>query len=206
MWNIFGPSKNSSEVIEKIAAAKLFGLSSIFFWLFYFIHILAARSYQSISIVFLFNGVSTGSRKRTSVLQIRQNFSPIRIHVGLASSYGKLRLSLWKIYMCNLMRSISTHSGDSYGQKLYSAHCRLIFYCYVKILCQTSRNPNGLTSYHTSGVAVVIPIDRPKSVRNRCVIEYFGGVSVLSHCFWDFWIWIVGAFVIGLSQISSFFS
>ena len=29
-------------------------------------------------------------------------------------------------------------------------------------------------------MAVVTPTDRPKSVRNRCVIEVFGGVFVLS--------------------------
>ena len=29
---------------------------------------------------------------------------------------------------------------------------------------------------HTSWVAIVTPADRPKSVRNRCVIEVFGGV------------------------------
>ena len=29
---------------------------------------------------------------------------------------------------------------------------------------------------HTSWVAVVTPADRPKSVRNRCVIELFCGV------------------------------
>ena len=34
---------------------------------------------------------------------------------------------------------------------------------------------------HTSWVAVVAPTDRPKSVRNRCVIEVFGGVCVLSR-------------------------
>ena len=58
---------------------------------------------------------------------------------------------------------------------------------------------------HTSWVAVVTPTDRPKSVRNRRVIEVFGGVFVLLHCFLYF---SVGerAFVIGLSQISSFFS
>ena len=47
--------------------------------------------------------------------------------------------------------------------------------------------------------------DRPKSVRNRCVIEVFGGVFVLSRCILDFSVG-VGAFVIGLSQISSFFT
>ena len=30
--------------------------------------------------------------------------------------------------------------------------------------------------HHTSWVAIVTPADRPKSVRNRCVIEVFGGV------------------------------
>ena len=50
------------------------------------------------------------------------------------------------------------------------------------------------------------PTDRPiKSVRNRCVIEVFGGVFVLWHCFLDFSVG-VGTFVIGPSQISSFFS
>ena len=53
-------------------------------------------------------------------------------------------------------------------------------------------------------MAVVTPTDRPKSVRNRCVIEVFGGVFVLSRCFLDFSV-SVGTFVIGLSQISSYF-
>ena len=34
-------------------------------------------------------------------------------------------------------------------------------------------------------MTVVSPTDRPKSVRNRCVIDVFGGVFVLSHCFLD---------------------
>ena len=58
---------------------------------------------------------------------------------------------------------------------------------------------------HTSWVAVVTPTDRPKSVRNRCVIELFCGVVLLSLCLFDISVG-VGAFVIGLSQISSFFS
>ena len=47
------------------------------------------------------------------------------------------------------------------------------------------------------------PTDRPKSVRNRSLIEVFGGVF-LSRYVLDFSVG-VGAFVIGLSQISSFF-
>ena len=58
---------------------------------------------------------------------------------------------------------------------------------------------------HSSWVAIVTPTDRPKSVRNRYVIEVFGGVFVLSLFFWDFSTG-EGAFVIGLSQISFFLS
>ena len=58
---------------------------------------------------------------------------------------------------------------------------------------------------HTSRAAIVTPTDRPKSVRNCCVIEVFGGVYVLSSCFFGFSVG-VGAIVIGLSQISFFFS
>ena len=54
-------------------------------------------------------------------------------------------------------------------------------------------------------MAVVTPTDHPKSVRIRYVIKVFGGVLVLSHCFLDFSV-NVGAFVIRLSKISSFFS
>ena len=58
---------------------------------------------------------------------------------------------------------------------------------------------------HTSWVAIVTPTDRPKSVRNRCVIEVFGGIFVLWRCFLYFSVG-VRAYVIGLSQSSSFFT
>ena len=54
-------------------------------------------------------------------------------------------------------------------------------------------------------MAVVPPTDRPKSVRNRYVIEAFGVVFMLSRCCLDFSMG-EGAFVIGRSQIFSFFS
>ena len=58
---------------------------------------------------------------------------------------------------------------------------------------------------HTSWVALVTPTDRPKSVRNRCLIELFCGVVCVVTL--PFYISVgVGSFVIGLSQISSFFS
>ena len=58
---------------------------------------------------------------------------------------------------------------------------------------------------HTSWVAVVNLTDRPKSVRNRCVIELFVAFFMLTLCPFDIFVG-VGAFVIDLSQISSFFS
>ena len=59
---------------------------------------------------------------------------------------------------------------------------------------------------HTSWVAVVSPTDRPKSVRNRCVIELFCGVvCVVTLPSWLISVG-VGAFVIGFGHISSFLS
>ena len=57
---------------------------------------------------------------------------------------------------------------------------------------------------HTSLMTVVSPTDRHKSVRNRSLIEGFGGAFVLSIGFRIF-CWYELFFVIGLSQISFFF-
>ena len=55
-------------------------------------------------------------------------------------------------------------------------------------------------------MAGVTPTDRPKSILNRCVIEVLrGGFFVVTLPF-IFFSGVVGAFFIGLSQISSFFS
>ena len=48
-------------------------------------------------------------------------------------------------------------------------------------------------------MTAVAPTDRPKSVRNSCVIKVFGGVFMLSRCFLDCSVG-VGVFVTGLSQ------
>ena len=55
---------------------------------------------------------------------------------------------------------------------------------------------------HTIWGTVVTPTDRPKSVRNNCVIEVFGGVL---YCHFALRLG-VRVFVIGLSQICFFFS
>ena len=54
-------------------------------------------------------------------------------------------------------------------------------------------------------MTAVTQTDRPMSIRNRCVIELFCGLFMLLRYFLDFSVG-VGAFVIGLSQIYSFFS
>ena len=58
---------------------------------------------------------------------------------------------------------------------------------------------------HTSWVAVATPIDRPKSVRNCCLIELFCGVVCVVTLPFDISVG-VGDFVIGLGPISSFLS
>ena len=52
----------------------------------------------------------------------------------------------------------------------------------------------------TTPVAFLTPIDRPKSIRSRCVIEVFDGIHVLRLCYLDFCVG-VRAFVLGLSPI-----
>ena len=91
----------------------------------------------------------------------------------------------------------------------FSANCK------IKPACSFPRLHNccgeweswdpGIWFNHTSWVVVVTPTDRPKSVRNRCVIEVFDGVVVLSRGFIYFSLG-VGAFVIRFSQIFSFFT
>ena len=58
---------------------------------------------------------------------------------------------------------------------------------------------------HTRWVAFVTLTDRLKSVRNRCDSEVFGCGFMLSRDFLEFSV-AVGDFVIGLSQIWTFFS
>ena len=57
---------------------------------------------------------------------------------------------------------------------------------------------------HTSWMTAVTPTDRPKSIRNRCVIEVFGGVLCCPLVF-EFSVGI-RVFFIGLSQIYLFLS
>ena len=53
-------------------------------------------------------------------------------------------------------------------------------------------------------MTVVTLTDRPKSVRNCCAIEVFGGVLYVVKLLFGFFSVSVGAFVIELSSLSSF--
>ena len=97
------------------------------------------------------------------------------------------------------------HSGER-----SSANCKVVPACLCPRLHNCCGGWEGWDSVnrfnHTSWVAIVTPPDRPKSVRNRSVIEVNGGgVIMLSRCLLYLYVG-VGAFVIRLSQISSFLS
>ena len=98
MWIIFGPFKTpprSSKSCGCETFRVLKYLLSIF--LHYTHHCRMILSKKKCCL--LLNGVSTESQKRTSVLQIRRDFSPTRhmtrINVWLALSLVKLLLSSW---------------------------------------------------------------------------------------------------------------
>ena len=79
--------------------------------------------------------------------------------------------------------------------------CVLLITRLLREVARWARKP----IYHTMWMTVVTPSDRPKSVRNRGVIELFVALFVLSLR--PFYISAcVGAFIIGLSQISAFLS
>ena len=61
--------------------------------------------------------------------------------------------------------------------------CVLLIKRLLRLVGRWTRKPVN----HTSWVAVVTPTDRPKSVRNRCLIELFCGVvCVVTLPFWHF--------------------
>ena len=69
---------------------------------------------------------------------------------------------------------------------------------------------DSLAGIKTTNVAIGLGddihyTDRPKSVRNCCLIELFVALFVLLLCPFDISVGI-GAFIIGLGQISSFLS
>ena len=85
----------------------------------------------------------------------------------------------------------------SFRVKIYVKLCRIFWKQYKSAanvnFPRITRAQSFLISIrHTSWVAVVTPIDRPKSVRNRCVFELFVALFVLSLCPFDISV-VVGA-------------
>ena len=101
-------------------------------------------------------------------------------------------------YVETLMQALSTvhvHGCICIKCNIYNTQHSCLVTLYLAYMpCLTT--PVGL---------LVTPTDRPKSVRNCCVIEVFGGVCVCCPLVFEFSVGI-GVFVIGLGQISFFFS
>ena len=118
-------------------------------------------------------------------------FSENPIHRCVIMSNSPLRL-VWLLVSC-LYKEV-------YLQIFKCASFALITRL-LRLVGRWARKPVN----HTSWVALVTPTDRPKSVRNRCLIELFCGIVCVVTCPFDISVG-VGAFVIGLGQISSFLS
>ena len=58
---------------------------------------------------------------------------------------------------------------------------------------------------HTSGVTAVTPTDRPKSARNRCVIEVFGCIFYVVTLIFGFFCWYRGFGYMSESDLFLFF-
>ena len=138
--------------------------------------------------------------------------------LGSCRSYSKARRHN------NLSWTLVSHRGPSWDRYCFYAKSMTNLPVYAKwnhcvtskfhVSCLCSRLPNCCGEWqgwdpvnrfnYTSWVAIVTQTDHPKSVRNRCVIRVLV-FFVLSCCVLDLFV-DVGAIVIWLSQVSSFFS
>ena len=100
----------------------------------------------------------------------------------MLSHFGIFALSLLHPFPLEL---IQTCVKDMFWKRNFSLNNNylLLFYTQIHIGGRWARKPVN----HTSWVAVVTPTDRPKSVRNCCLIELFCGVvRVVTLPFWHF--------------------
>ena len=102
--------------------------------------------------------------------------------------------------LCNTFYGFSALVGCWSSVFIRSIIYKILNVCPVFAVCGTV----GILFNHTSWMTVVNLKDRPKSVRNRYLIEVFDGRFLYHLAFWSFLLCIV--FFIGLSQISSLFS
>ena len=138
----------------------------------------------------------------------------IRPELAFSQAEHSLPYSDVTIYIfCNIIfiiyaLRVSIYDLSAWGGCLFVVYIRRFIYKFLNVcpFDYTAVAGSGKVGpvnqvNHTSWVAVVTPTDRPKSVRNRCLIELFVALFVLSLCPFDISVG-VGAFVIGLSQIS----
>ena len=133
----------------------------------------------------------------------RSKACPIRMSLYIFLLYYIYHLCFTRIEFCDL----SACSGCLfvvYIRRLINQFLKVCPFDYTAV-AESGKVGSVNQVNHTSLVTVVTATDRPKSVRNRCVIELFVALFVLSLCPFDISAG-VGAFVIRLSQISSVFS
>ena len=82
-----------------------------------------------------------------------------------------------------MIRLFKNENCDSVAQSLFVVYIRRFIYKFLNVYPFDYTAVAGIGKVghvnqvnHTSWVAVVTPIDRPKSVRKRCAIELFCGV------------------------------
>ena len=98
----------------------------------------------------------------------------------------KLEIRVITLYIAIWISQCSPNTFLQYIDRWSSTRCRMYVANYYVV---NSKNIPLLFKpvNHTSWVAVVTPTDRPKSVRNRCLIELFCGVvCVVTLPFWHF--------------------
>ena len=127
---------------------------------------------------------------------------PVRISLYIVFSYNIYHLC----FTCIDFYDLSAWSGCWFVVYIRSFIYKFVNVCLFDYTAVAGSGKVGPVNQvnHISWVAVVTPTDRPKSSRNRCVIELFFGVVCVVILPFDISVG-VGAFVIGLSQISSFF-
>ena len=138
------------------------------------------------------------------IILININICPIRMSLYI--------FLLYNIYhLCFTCTCIDLYDLSAWGGCWFVVYIRRFIFKFLNVCpfdytAVAGSRKVGLVNLvnHTSSVTVVIPTDRPKSVRNLCVIKLFVALFVLSLCPFDISAG-EGAFVIGLSQISSFF-
>ena len=142
----------------------------------------------------------------------KKYISRIYKHMPPVASKSKMTLKIFLIYFYITMYYMRVYHIFIYDLSTLvgcwsSVYIRRIIYKFLNVchfdytgFAVSGKGGYPLTANHTSWMTVVTPTDRPKLVHNRCVIEVLCCPLVFEFSVG------IGVFVIGLSQISFFFS